>query len=118
MDALSAVTNIASVLASALGWPERDVRRYTRLIYVDRDIRLLLETESSQVGEIIAKGVIEIMKERMKQLRDREWHAIELQQRASSRALSNREKEFVVDVEGEIERRERDFRRLVMDADG
>jgi hypothetical protein len=117
MDAISLVTSMASILASALGWPERDARRYTRLVYVDREVRLLLETESSQVGEIVAKGVIEIMKERMKHLRDREWRAIELSQRSVSRPLTERERDFVIDVNEEIERRERDFKRLAQGGD-
>lgn len=111
-DVVGVVASLASTMASVLGWSERDARRYTRLVYVDRDIRLLLETESSRVGEIVAQGVVDIMKERMSQLRDREYRAIALSRDQDRFRLTARDRDFVIDVESEIDRRESEFQRL------
>jgi len=111
-DPISVVAAVASTLAPLLGWPEYDVRRYTRLVYVDPDIRIMLETESTRIGKVVAEGVVDIMKRRMKRLRDRQRRASRLSQRTDMAALSPVDRRFVDQVEAEIERREREFRRL------
>jgi hypothetical protein len=53
-------------------WEEADVRRYLRLAYKDSDMSLYVETDSGIAARTIAKGVADMLVERMKLLRARE----------------------------------------------
>ncbi|MCD4830069.1 MAG: hypothetical protein K8R90_11630 [Candidatus Cloacimonetes bacterium] len=53
-----------SLLSSMLpSWAPQDIERYFRLVYRDSGIELYVETNSYNVAKIIAKGVVERMKQ-------------------------------------------------------
>ena len=64
---------LLSVISTLLqDWPERDVKRYFELAYKDVDMSLYVRTDSSLAAQTLAKGVSEMLVERMKVLRARE----------------------------------------------
>ena len=60
------------VRAALSDWESHDVRRYFELAYRDRDMQLYVRTDSSVAARTIAKGVADMLVERMKVLRARE----------------------------------------------
>ena len=60
------------VSSTLIDWPKSDVERYFRMAYKDIEMSLLVETNSSNAAQIIAKGQSDMMIERMKYLRVRE----------------------------------------------
>lgn len=70
MDAVDLVFSLVSMALK--DWEEYDVRRYFELAYEDSDMRLYVKTDSSLAAREIARGVADMMVERMKVLKARE----------------------------------------------
>jgi hypothetical protein len=70
MDFLELVFSLVSL--SLKDWEEYDLRRYFELAYEDSDMRLYVKTDSSIAAREIARGVADMMVERMKVLKARE----------------------------------------------
>lgn len=59
----------AIVSQSLKDWEDPDVRRYFELAYEDPKIRLYIKTDSSIAARELARGVAEMLVERLKSLR-------------------------------------------------